>query len=290
MDYNRDAIAAEFAQRGHVSGRNLVLTIHFIRGDGQPSQEAVKNLYAEVLATKPDLILPMDDYTTAAAKDIAEIPIVFGMVSTDAEALELVGRLSRPQRNVTGFTRPEGELVVKRLELLHAMAPKALRIGVLSQGNRSTHAVYLDKLRSAAATLKLDLREFSTPGGTTVEANSNTLMTRMLRERVDAFLLLDGYIFTPRLVDLAARNRLPAIYPYALQVTKYGGLASYSTDKGESGVVDYASRILDGVAPADLPVQQQREFSFVINLEAARRLGLTISPSTRMMATRLIEK
>jgi putative tryptophan/tyrosine transport system substrate-binding protein len=252
--------------------------------------EGLPELAADLVRLKVDLIVVSGGPTPLAAKGATStIPIV--MVSaTDPVGAGLIASLPRPGGNVTGNSGLSPELITKRLEILKDALPKLARVGVLRSPRGVLEDFQLGELRSAAVALKLKLEEIDTqpdPKGlesafqTAKQKQLGAIMTTAARRFEDD---------RKRLVELATKYRLPAIYPQK-EFVEDGGLMSYGTDFGDlyRRAAVYVDKILKGAKPADLPVQQATKFEFVINLKAAKQIGLTLSPELLARANRVIK-
>jgi putative ABC transport system substrate-binding protein len=203
----------------------------------------------------------------------------------------LVASLARPGGNVTGFSSLASELITKRLELLKDAAPKLARVGLLmAAGGSISRDLQLKELRPAAVALKLKLEEIETqPDAKGLESAFQTAK----QKQVGAIMTTTGNRFfaeRKRIAELAGKYRLPAIYPQKEFVDE-GGLMSYGVDYVDlyRRAAVYVDKILKGAKPADLPVQQATKFEFVINLKAAKQIGLTLSPEFLSRANRVIK-
>ena len=227
----------------------------------------------------------------AAKSATTTTPIVMTNAG-DPVAAGLVASLARPGGNVTGFSSLAPELNTKRLEVLKDAVPKLARVGLLwgVVGTRIQQEIQLKELRPAAVSLKLELEEietqfdakglesaFQTAKQKQVNAIMTTATPRFLAER-------------KRIVELAGKYRLPAIYAQK-EFVDAGGLMFYGAHLADSyrRVATYVDRILKGAKPADLPVQQATKFEFVINLKAAKQIGLAIPPNVLARADRVIK-
>ena len=214
------------------------------------------------------------------------IPIVMTSVS-DPVGDGLVASLARPGGNVTGLSTLGTELNTKRLEILKDAVPKLARVGIL-RGRGSS--VQWKEIRPAALALKLKLEEIETePDAKGLESAFQTAK----QKQVGAIMPQAGRRFAAerkRIVELAVKYRLPAIYPEKGYVDE-GGLMSYGADFTDSyrRAAVYVDKILKGSKPADLPVQQATKFEFIINLKAAKQIGLTISPDMLARANQVIK-
>jgi putative ABC transport system substrate-binding protein len=237
---------------------------------------------------KVDLIVATGTpYALAAKRATTTIPIV--MVSAaDPMGVGLVASLARPGGNVTGLSSLGTELNTKRLEVLKDAVPKLARVGLLRP--RGTSDLQLKGLRAAAQALKLKLEEIDTqPDPKGLESAFQTAK----QKRVGAILMGGGRLFfaeKKRITELADKHRFPAIYPFKEYVDA-GGLMSYGVDfvDLQRRAAVYVDKILKGAKPADLPVQQATKFEFVINLKAAKQIGLIIPARVLERANRVIK-
>ena len=199
-----------------------------------------------------------------------------------------VTSLARPGGNITGLAALRSELSGKRLELLKEIVPKLSRVAVLGSSTNPGNAQSLKEVELAARAIGVQLQYVDVRGPKDIE----TAFKEASKGRADAVLVLAGPVFnSPRsqVVDLAVKSRLPAIYDRR-EFGEVGGLMSYGTS-----VVDldhraatYVDKILKGAKPADLPVEQPKKFEFIINLKAAKQIGLTIPPNVLVRADRVI--
>ena len=219
----------------------------------------------------------------------ATIPIVF-LVGDDPVKLGLVASLARPGGNATGINIFFGELVAKRLLLLHELVPQAVRVAVLvNPTNATLTEAGLRDVQEAARTIGLQTHVLNASTSREIDAVFATLA----RERPDALFVAPDAFFVSRraqLVTLAARDRIPATYPNRGFVAA-GGLMSYGTDMADGwrqiGV--YTGEILKGTKPADLPVRQAARFLFVINLQTAKLLGIEVPETLLATADEVIQ-
>jgi putative ABC transport system substrate-binding protein len=217
------------------------------------------------------------------------IPIVFG-VGEDPVKLGLVDSLARPGGNLTGINFFASELDAKRLQLLHQLVPKAVRIAVLvNPANITATESALRDIPDAARAMGLQIQVLKASTRSEVEAAFATLV----RDRAEALHVAGDVFFTSRrvqLATLAAINRIPASYP-SRQAVEAGGLMGYAADRVDMfrQVGAYTGQILKGAKPADLPVLQSTKFEFVINLQTARALGIEVPNAIQLLADELIE-
>ena len=257
------------------------------------SHERLPELAADLVRLKVDLIVASGGPTPLAAKKATTtIPIVMTN-SPDPVAVGLVTSLARPGGNVTGLSGLAPELTTKRLEVLKDAIPRLSRVGLLrTPGGAlgSDPELQLKELRPAALALKIKLEEIKTqPDAKGLESAFQTAK----QKQVDAIMTTTGRRFfaeRKRIVELAVKYRLPAIYPEKEYVDE-GGLMSYGADFDDlyRRAAFYVDKILKGAKPADLPVQQATKFEFVINLKAAKQIGLTLSPEFLSRANKVIK-
>jgi putative ABC transport system substrate-binding protein len=215
------------------------------------------------------------------------VPVVF-MYADQPVALGLVASLARPGGNVTGLTTLNAELSGKRLELAREVLPKLRRVGVLSSTAAVTQAALRDA-ETAARALKIELRPVVAERGEELA----DAVAAMARQRVEALLLLPSRINRPfrrRIVELALRHHLPVIYGGRAWAAD-GILIAYGAETDDlcRQSTTLVGRILKGVRPADLPVEQATKFTLFVNLKTAKALGLTIPPSVLARADELIQ-
>jgi len=283
-----EAFQQELTKLGWIEGKNITIEYRF----AEQKLERLPDLAAELVRLKVDLIVTSGGTTPLAAKKATStIPIVM-TTSTDPVGTGLVASLARPGGNVTGFTALAPELNTKRLEILKDAVPKLTRVGLLRSPGASTvpDDPQSKELRPAALALKLKLEEIDTqPDAKGLESAFQTAK----QKQVGAIMTTPGNRFfaeRKRIVELAGKYRLPAVYPQKGYV-EAGGLMSYGvdyTDQFRRAAV-YVDKILKGAKPADLPVQQATKFEFVINLKAAKQIGLTLSPEFLARANQVIK-
>jgi putative tryptophan/tyrosine transport system substrate-binding protein len=286
----REAFRQGLRDLGYVEGRNLVIEYR----DAEGKRERLPALAAELVALKVDVIVTEGGNTVvplAAKQATRTLPIVFASAA-DPVGSGLVTSLARPGGNVTGLSGLSTELVGKRLELLTQAAPGVGQVAVLwlpgVYGER-TEKEMLTGAEVAARGLGVRLQFVEARG----PADFDRAFSDMTRARAGALTVLPSNMFTRehrRLVDLAAKNRLPAVYSLR-EFVDAGGLMSYAASLTDScrRAATYVDRILKGAKPGDLPVEQPTKFELVINLKTARTLGLTIPPSVLSRADQIIE-
>jgi putative ABC transport system substrate-binding protein len=277
----------ELSKLGWIEGKSITIDCRF----SEEKTDRLPGLAAELVRLKVDLIVVSGRAPGLAAKSAtATIPIVM-MSFPDPVGEGLVASLARPGGNVTGLSSLNPELSTKRLEILKDAVPKLARVGVLQQaGVPAPTGGPLKDLRVAAQALKLKLEVIETQAGA---KGLETAFQTAKQKQVGAIMTGGGRIFfaeRKRIVELAGSNRLPAIYPDKEFVDE-GGLMSYgrdSTDLYRRAAV-YVDKVLKGAKPADLPVQQATRFEFVINLKAAKQIGLTVPPEVLARANKVIK-
>ena len=282
-----EAFRQEMSKLGWIEGKNITIEYRF----AEQKLERLPELAADLVRLKVDLIVASGGPTPLAAKKATStIPIVMTSFP-DPVGAGLVASLAQPGGNVSGLSSLAPELNTKRLEVLKDAVPKLARVGYLYLARGSIlSGLQLKELRPAAVALKLKLEEIETqPDAKGLE---NAFQTAK-QKQVGAIMTNPGNRFLAerkRIVELAGRNRLPAIYPQK-EFVEAGGLMSYgadSTDLFRRAAV-YVDKILKGAKPADLPVQQPTKFEFVINLNAAKQIGLTLSPEFLSRANKVVK-
>jgi putative ABC transport system substrate-binding protein len=275
----------ELTKLGWIEGKDLTIEYRFAEG----KNDRMPEFAAELVRLKVDLIVvPGHPQALAAKSATTTIPIVM-VAAADPVGAGLVAGLARPGGNVTGFSSLEFELNTKRLEVLKDAVPKLARVGLLLRAS-SASDLQLKQLRAAALALKLTLEEIDTQ----YDAKSlESAFKTAKQKQVGAIMTTPGTRFfaeRKRIVELARKYRLPAIY-FQKEFVDEGGLISYGADFNDlyRRAAYYVDKILKGAKPADLPVQQATKFEFVINLKAAKQIGLTIPPEVLARANRLIK-
>jgi ABC-type uncharacterized transport system substrate-binding protein len=274
---------------GYVEGRNLLIEYR----DAEGKTERFPALAAELVSLKCDVIVTTGGTLAAQAAKQATttLPIVFASVG-DAVAEGLVTSLARPGGNVTGLTVAATELVSKSLEAIKQAVPRVSRVAILLKPDAMPESAKKDRLEAAdvaARALGVQLQVVEARG----PEDFDRAFSDMTRARADALAVPAINLFTlerRRLVNLAAKNRLPAVYPNR-DFVDAGGLMSYGPDLAEMSrrAASYVDKILKGARPGDMPVERPTKFELVINLKTAKALGLTIPPSLLQRADQVIE-
>jgi ABC-type uncharacterized transport system substrate-binding protein len=275
----------ELSKLGWIDGKNIAFEYRF----AEQKLERVPELAADLVRLKVDLIVVAAMPIALAAKNATTtIPIVMASAS-DPVGAGVVASLARPGGNVTGNSNLAPELNSKRLEILKDTIPKLARVGLLSRGASVAQDLQLKELKPAATALKLELEEIETQ----IDAKGlESAFQTAKQKQVGAIMTTITRTFfaeRKRIVELAVKYRLPAIYSQKEYVND-GGLMSYGADYVDlyRRAAVYADKILKGAKPADLPVQQATKFEFVINLKAAKQIGLTIPPRVLERANQVI--
>jgi len=271
---------------GWVEGRNIQFTHRWAGSDLDLMQRSAK----ELVALQPDILLASDTPPTAALlRETHAIPIVFANI-VDPVGSGFVASLSRPGGNVTGFVNLEASMAGKWLELLKALAPRLDRLVVPFNPATSPFShIYLDYFNSTAPSFGVQVVAASVTDMAALEA----LVAAQAHESNTGFIPVPGaFMFAHRaeIAALVARNRLPAVYNNRTYVDA-GGLLSYGNIIADNYLraSAYVARILKGEKPSELPVQFPVKFEMVINLRAAKQLGIAVSPALLATADEVIE-
>ena len=269
---------------GYVEGQNVTIEWRWAEGH----YDRLPALAADLVGHRVDVIVTGTTPAALAAKGATStIPIVFN--STDPVGQGLVASLARPGGNLTGYSPFGTELMPKRIELLSELVPQARVIAFLTNPNFPTIEGFVRDVQEAARTKGIQLPIVKAAAEGDIDAAFGSLVEL----HADA-LLVDGAVFfnshRDRLVALASRHTVPAIYPWR-EATVAGGVISYGTSitgiRHQVGI--YVARILKGTTPADLPVQQPTTFELVVNLKTAKELGITVPPLILARADEVLE-
>ena len=277
-----DALLQGLRELGYVEGQNIVIEYRWADGNF----ERLPELAEELVRLKVDVIVaPGVQAVRAAKQSTTTIPVIFPTAG-DAVASGLVASLARPGGNITGLTILSPELSGKRLELLKEAFPRLSRVAVLLDPRQPP--LSMKETQTTGQSLRLKLQFLEVRDAADVES----VFSAMSRERADALITLPHpvlQVHQRRIVELAARSRVPAMY----QTTEWaesGGLMSYGPDHLDNyrRAAVFVDKILKGTNPADLPVEQPMKFELVINLKTAKQIGLTIPPNVLARADRVI--
>jgi putative ABC transport system substrate-binding protein len=279
-----DAFQRGLREVGYVEGKNIVIERRHANGNA----EQLRTLAAELVNLKVDVIVTSGPTATRPAKEAtATIPIVMTF-DDDPVGSGFVASLARPGGNITGLSTLAPELSGKRLEFLKEAVLRLNRVAVIGTSTRQGTAQALKELELAAGTLSVKLQYLDVQNAAGIE----TAFRFANKERADAVLVLQSPVVIsqrPQIADLATKSRLPAIYPQS-QYSEDGGLMSYGVsifDLDRRAAI-YVDKILKGTKPANIPVEQPTKFELVINLKAAKQIGLTIPPNVLVRADRVI--
>ena len=280
-----EAFRRGLRELGYADGQSITIESQYAEG----KLDRLPDLAGELVRLKVDVMVVGGSTATRAAKNVTKlIPIVMAHGSDPVE-LGFVASLARPGGNITGLTHLAPELGGKRLELLKDIIAQLSRVAVLTDSGTQGHGPQIKELDVAARALSLQLRLADVRGPNELESAFSAMTT----ERAGAFISLQLPTLDrlrERIVDLAAKNRLPAMYPNS-EYVETGGLMSYAADIvamfRHSAV--YVDKILKGTKPANLPVEQPKKFEFIINLKTAKQIGLTIPPNVLVRADKVIK-
>ena len=270
---------------GFVEGETVAIEYRW----GENQNDRLPDLAADLVRRHVAVLVPSggNPVNAAAKAATSTIPIVF-LAAEDPVKLGLVASLARPGGNLTGINFLNTELAAKQLELLHDMAPKAVRVAVLID-SRTTDQSVIQNVEAAGRTIGVQLQILSASTSREIDMVFETSISA----RADALLVVQSPFLNARRVQVvqwAARCAIPAAYN-GFEFAEIGGLMSYGSDIPDAyrQVGIYVGRILKGVQPADLPVTQASKFQFIINAQTARMLKLTVPPSLLATADEVIE-
>jgi putative ABC transport system substrate-binding protein len=282
-----EAIRLALRERGHIEGQNITTEYRYAEG----KLDRLPALAAELVDLKVDIIVAAGtDRVIWAAKNATKtIPIVMSGASLDPVEAGIVDSLARPGGNVTGVTILATELGGKRLELLKEAVPKVARVAVLYDPANPPSVLELKEVQTTARALGLTVRPLELRAADGFE----TVFASLNKERPDGLFVLSSPLMNAnqkRTVGFALKSRLPSMYSNREHVDA-GGLMSYGADRADSyrRVAYFVDRILKGAKPADLPVEQPKKFELIINLKAAKQIGLTIPPNVLARADKVLK-
>ena len=269
---------------GYVEEKNVIIEYRSAEG----KFERLPEIASELVRLKVDLLVVEGAPAAHATKNATSvIPIVIGNAA-DPVGTGLVASLARPGGNITGLSDFNLGVVTKRLELLKEVVPSASRIAVLWNPTNPTNPLQLKETQVAAPGLGVTLLSLEAKGADDIERAFSAIR----KERPGALIVIGDPMFgtqQKRITQLTIKSRLPAIYG-APESVDAGGLMSYGTNFADlfRRAATYADKILKGTKPADLPVEQPKKFEFIINLKAAKQIGLIIPPNVLARADRVI--
>ena len=284
IEAREEAFRQAMRDFGYIEGHNLVIEWRFAKGKNAVFPE----LAAELVRLRTDCIVAVGVAAIRAVKQLTDgIPIVMATIDADPVEIGLVASLAQPGGNVTGFTGIAYDIAGKRLELLKEAVPKATRAAIFTTGP-TTGQAHLREAETAARALKIHLQVLSVPD----PAGLDSAFKIALRDRVEILdVVVTSWVSSHRLrlVNAVTKMRLPTVYSNPDPVFE-GGLMSYAADPVAQTrrAATYVDKILKGTKPADLPVEQPTKFEFIINLKAAKQIGLTIPPNVLARADKVI--
>jgi len=280
-----EAFRRGLTELGYVEGQNMIIEYRW--AEGKPDR--LPKLAAELVALKVDVIFAAAAPVIRAAKNATKTtPIVFEMLA-DPVSAGFVNSLAKPGGNLTGVAGLAPELGGKRLELLKEIVPRLNLVAVLANPDNPNFQSVLKESQRAAAILKLRLQVLDVRK----PALLGEALATIAKGGAEALTVFPDPLLLGEqntIVDLAAKNRLPAVYVIS-RVVENGGLMTYAPSQTEMWhrAATYVDKILKGTKPADLPVEQPTKFEFVINLRAAKQIGLTIPPNVLARADKVIK-
>ena len=279
-----EAFRQGLRELGYVEGKNIVVEYRYAEGKADRERE----LAAELARLKVDVIVTTGPTVTRAAKEATvSIPIVFAQ-DGDPVASGFVASLARPGGNITGLSTLAPELSGKRMELLKEIVPKFSRVTVIGTSTEPGYAQNLKETELAAAALGVKLQYLDVLGPKDIE----TVFRAAAKGRADGVVMLGSIVFNThriKIVELAAKSQLPTTYTRP-EFVEDGGLMTYGPSINDlfRRAATYVDKILKGAKPADLAVEQPKKFELIINLKAAKQIGLTIPQSVLYRADRVI--
>jgi putative ABC transport system substrate-binding protein len=279
-----EALRRGLGELGYVEGKNIVIEWRYAEG----KLDRVNEFAGELVRLNVDVIVTAGPTSTRPAKEATStIPIVMAQ-DPDPVGNGFVASLARPGSNITGFSTLSPEISGKQLELLKEIVPGLSRVAVLGFSTQPGNAQLVRETQLAAGALGVKLQYLDVLDPKEIE-----IVFRVAgKGRADAVIVLPNPILISQraqVIALAVKSRLPAIYPYR-EFTDDGGLMTYGMsfiDLYRRAAI-YVDKILKGAKPADLPVEQPTKFEFIINLNAARQIGVTIPPNVLARADRVI--
>jgi ABC-type uncharacterized transport system substrate-binding protein len=280
-----EAFRQGMRERGYVEGTNILVEYRY----GEGKVDRLPALAGELVQLKVNVIVTGGSQATLPAKGATStIPIVMAQ-DNDPVGSGFVVSLARPGRNITGLSNLTAELAGKQLELLKEIMPKLSRLAVLSDLMEPGNPLAVKEIERAAQGFGVQLHYMKIQGSRDIDATFRSAGDK----RADALLVLPSAIFNSyrkQIVDLAAKGRLPAMYPRA-EFVEDGGLMTYGVNTPEMyrRAAIFVDKILKGAKPADLPVEQPTRFDLVFNLKSAKQIGLTIPADVLARADRVIK-
>ena len=279
-----EAFRQGLRELGYVEGKNTVIEYRWAEG----RLDRLPALAAELSRLKVDVIISAGPTVTRVVKEkIATIPIVMGF-DDDPVGSGFVASLARPAGNITGLSALSPELSGKQLELLKEIIPRLSRVAVVGSSTHPGTAQSIKEIELATGAFKVQLQSLDV----LVPKDIESAFGAASKGRADAVIVLSSVVSNSHkkeFVELAVKNRLPAIY-YTAEWVETGGLMTYGASFTDlfRRAATYVDKILKGAKPADLPVEQPKKFEFIVNLKAAKQIGLTIPPNVLVRADKVI--
>jgi putative ABC transport system substrate-binding protein len=280
-----EAFRQTLRELGYVEGKNIAIEFRY----AEDKLDRLPALAAELVRLKVDVIVTGGPGSTRASKEATStIPIVMAQ-DIDPVATGFVASLARPAGNVTGLATFAPEISGKHLELLKESVPKMSRAAVLGTSTTPGSALLLKEVELAAATLRVKLQYLDILDARQIESAFRTAS----KGKADGVIVLFSFVLNShrtKVVEHAVKSRLPVIYPFA-EFVEAGGLMTYAVSFTDlyRRAATYVDKILKGAKPAELPVEQPKKFELIINLRAAKQIGITIPPEVLARASKLIK-
>ncbi len=278
-----DAFKQGLAEHGYIDGQSIIVESRFAEGH----YERFPDLFSELLAAKVDVVAVTGAVTARAAKKaVSGIPIVFSVV-LDPVTDDVVTNLDHPGGNITGVTCFDPQQATKQLELLREIVPQLKRIAVL--GDQGVSAALITAAEEQARALGLQAQPLRVKGP---NPDLEAAFAAMKQQRADAVLVLEEPVlgvYAKQVAELAAKNKLPTVF--APSRVGAGGLISYGTSQTEAirHMTGYIDKILKGADPGSLRVETVTRYELIVNLKAARNIGITVPPAVIARADRVIQ-
>jgi putative tryptophan/tyrosine transport system substrate-binding protein len=283
---NSSILRQGLRELGYMEGKNILVELRSAEG----KTERFPNLVAELLQLNVDVLVSTSSVAVRAAKQASKRTPIVMVLNQDPVATGIVDSLARPGGNVTGLTLLTRDLSGKRLELLKELVPTISRVGILLDSDSPTAASELKGYEAAVAALKVQLQSLEVRGP---NPDFPAAFAAAAKGRMSALIAVRTSLInlnSKRIADLAIKNRLPSMFERS-EYVETGGLVSYAANDAESfkRAAVYVDKILKGVKPAELPVEQPTKFELVINLNTAKQIGLTIPQSVLYRADKVIK-
>jgi putative ABC transport system substrate-binding protein len=279
------ALRDRLRKLGWIEGSNIQIDVRWAAGNS----DRMRADAVEFVSVPVDVIVAQSTPLIGMLKSLTQtIPIIFTQVA-DPVGSGFVTSYARPTGNITGFTDFDTSIAGKWMEILKEAAPSVNQITVLADRKQSNHQAFLDVIETAAPSLKIQI----SPSGVSDRAEIEQAITALAGQSDRGLIVLPGPVnntLRDSIIKLAARYRLPAIYPFKYYASD-GGLLCYGVDQVDQwfNAASYVDRVLKGEKPADLPVQAPTRYELAINLKTAKALGLTVPSSLLLRADEVIE-